>query len=49
MIKKTNSAKHSLYSQSIKWNEFGISWVIPMGLRRLLRISVIKKLFYGLE
>ena len=47
MIKKTNSAKHSLYSQSIKWNEFEISWVIPMGVRRLLRMNLIKKLFNG--
>ena len=35
---------------SAKWNEWEISWVIPMGIKRRLRIIKIKKLFsYGLE
>ena len=34
---------------SAKWDLEEISWEIPMGIKKRLRIIKIKKLFYGLE
>jgi hypothetical protein len=33
-----------LRKESKEWDSFGFTWVLPMGIRRLLRITKIKKL-----
>lgn len=36
-----------LRKASNEWNDLGIVWAIPIRVKRLLRMNLIKKLFSG--